>query len=115
MGDRPNLASRMRHRITVNRSVEVSDGRGGYDDEWQPIATLYAEVTSLASREALIAQAMQGVSSYKIVVRYGADVRVSDQILHDGKTLNVRSADDPDGKRVALLILADTANAQAMT
>jgi SPP1 family predicted phage head-tail adaptor len=107
------LSQRMNRRITIKRSVDVPDSHGGFDTTWQDVATVWAEVISQNGREAVIASALLGVSSYKITVRYGVAVNVADQIHYDGKTLNIRSVDDPDGKRVGLVIFADTEAVQA--
>ena len=102
-------AGRLKHRITISRGTRTPTGKGGFTTTWAPVATVWAEVISLNGREAVIANALQGVSSYRITVRWKAGlVTEKDQIVYDGKTLNVRSAVDPDGSRVAWSILADS-------
>lgn len=103
-----NLARRINRRITIRQPRDVPDGHGGFTTEWQDIATVWAEVISQNGREAVIASALQGVSSYRITIRWRSGVSPEQQIDYDGKTLNIRSADDPDGKRTALVIFADT-------
>ena len=73
-------------------------------------------------RRAVIGQALQGVSYYKVTVRFGADVTEADQLVSDdpavfgGKTVNISAPpSDPDGRREQLLILANTAGAEAMS
>lgn len=106
-------AGRLRHRVTIRRPVRTKTGDGGYETVWNDAATVYAEVIGLNSREATIGQALQGISSYRITVRFGTDVTDTDQVRYGALDLNVRSVSDPDGRREQLLILADTASAQA--
>ena len=108
-------AGRLNRRINVTRPQDMPDGHGGFITTWQPVATIWAEVISQNGREAVLSQALQGVSSYRITVRYRPDLAISPkyQIDLDGKTLNVRSVADPDGRRVALVIFADTEAVQA--
>lgn len=112
----------LRQRVTLMRkTVTPRVGRPGSDTTWAPIATVWAQVVGINGREAVIGQALQGVSYFKIVIRHRGDVGDADQVRYQPAgaaaplTLNIRSATDPDGGREQLLILADTASSQAMT
>ncbi|WP_242140866.1 phage head closure protein [Sphingomonas sp. TREG-RG-20F-R18-01] len=109
----PLSAGRLRHRVTIRRPVQTKTGDGGFETVWTDVATVYAEVLGLNSRESMIGQALQGVSSYRVTVRFGTDITDADQLRYGVLDLNVRSISDPDGRREQLLILADTASAQA--
>lgn len=106
-------AGRLRHLITIKRSVDTPDGHGGFVTTWVRVAQVAAEVINLNGREAVISNALQGVSSYRITIRWRGGVKPEDQIDYDGVLLNVRSVDDPDGSRVALQIFADNQSVQA--
>ncbi len=111
-----SLSARLgRSRISIRRATLTSDGSGGQLAGWTPIATgIPAEVLSLNGREALIAGALQGVSSFSITIRWRDGVQVDDQVrLGDGRELNIRSAEDPDARRERLVILADTGSVTA--
>jgi SPP1 family predicted phage head-tail adaptor len=60
-----------------------------------------------------MANALQGISTYRLRVRYRTGILASDQIEWRGTTMNVRSAVDPNGTREQLLIMADTASVRA--
>jgi head-tail adaptor len=105
-------AGRLRHRVDVVRVIEVDDGKGGFVPSAQPVATsVPAEVVGLAGREAVLGQALQGISVYQITLRYRADLEGATelQLRYGALALNIRSAIDPDGRREQLLIVADTA------
>lgn len=106
-------AGRLRHRVTIRRQAQVRNANGGYDATWGDVATVWAEVIGIAGREATIGQALQGISTYRITVRFGVDVTDADQLRYGAIDLNIQSITDPDGMREQLLILADTASAQA--
>ena len=106
------LSSRLRQRVTVRRMVRTPKPKGGFDEVWTDLKTIWAEVIGLNGREAIIGQALQGVSSYRVVVRFGADITDVDQLRFGSTDLNIKSISDPDGRREQLLILADTALAQ---
>lgn len=111
-------AGRLRQRVTIRRKTQTKKPTGGFDEAWSDLNTVWAEVIGLNGREAVIGQALQGVSYYRIATRFGTDVTDVDQLasadpaVFNGKTVNVRSVSDPDGRREQLLILADTASAQ---
>ena len=107
-------AGRLRQRVTIRRLTDVPDGRGGYDRGWTTLATnLPAEVISQNGREAVIASALQGISSYKITLRRRTDLKPADQVLYSGQELNVRSiADDPFNPFQAIVLFADTETPQ---
>ncbi len=108
-------AGGLNRRIAIRRGAQVSDGKGGFTTSWSTIAEAWAEAVSQNGREAVIAQALQGVSAYRITIRRRTDVFEGDQILYRppgaaaALELNIKSAADhhehPDA---ATTILADT-------
>lgn len=102
-------AGLLRHRITIRRAQQLQNAKGGYDSTWLTIATPKARLEGLDGRESTLASTLQGISAWRITIRWRAGILQSDQIvLDDGTELNVVSAADPDGKRERLIILADT-------
>ena len=100
--------SNLRHRITIRRKGDVSDGKGGYTRGWTTVAQdLPAEIISLAGRERMFEQTFQSVSTFRMVVRWRDDLLPTDQILAYGMELNLRSAIDPDGRKERTEIYAD--------
>jgi head-tail adaptor len=100
-------AGRLRERITIRRRVETKNDGGGLDLTWSDLATdIAAEVICLDGREALIDNVLQGISSFRLTVRFRRDVKVSDQILWRDRELNIRSAEDRTGTREWLTIMA---------
>ena len=103
-------AGRLNRRVTVRRKTLVPDGLGGRTTEWNSVVTLWAEVANQSGREAVLAGTLTGVSTFRVTIRWRGDITVADQLrLEDGRDLNIRSAEDPDGRRDALVIFADTA------
>jgi SPP1 family predicted phage head-tail adaptor len=103
---------RLRHLITLQRLTDTPDGVGGFTREWATYLTTYAEVLSQAGRESLVAGTIQGVTPYRITMRYQTDIRTADRILFGDLQLNVRSITDLDGRRRWSEIFADTESPQ---
>jgi SPP1 family predicted phage head-tail adaptor len=105
-------AGELRNRIVIRRPIEVDNGKGGYTSDWLPVAELWAEVKGLDGREAMIGQVLNGISSYRIRIRYRKGIQPSDQVRYEHLDLNIRSVADPDGKREQLILIADTGSAR---
>lgn len=108
-------AGKLRSRITIRRSAEVKNERGGYDETWADLGTIFAEVTGLDGRESVMDKVLQGISVYRVTIRWRDDLKASDQLrsaggCFGGRDVNIRSAVDPTGRREELVIIADTAS-----
>lgn len=115
----------LRHRITIRRATEVKNSRGGYATDWSPVATVFAEVTGLDGRESVMDKVLQGISVFRLRIRWRADIKAADQLASVagncfgvdnsgvGREVNIRSIVDPDGRREQLVIIADTASTRA--
>lgn len=109
---KPLEAGDLRHRVEIRRGAKEKDGKGGSVMVWTEIAKPWAEVISLDGKEALADRVMEGISSYRIRIRYRAGIGTIDhQVRYGGRDLNITSAEDPNGDREQLVILATTAAA----
>ena len=107
----PPTAGELRHSIRVRRAALVDDGHGGQERQWATVATPRAKVEGQDGREALIAHALEGISTYRLTIRHRTGLKPSDQVRLDdagGTLLNIKSISDPDGRRRWLQILAST-------
>ena len=105
-------AGALRDRITIKRETNTPDGSGGYDRSWSELATVWANVTSLNGREAVLGHVLQGISTFQIVIRHRTDIEPAMQILWGSRELNVHSAEDKTGTRQWTTIIASTEAAQ---
>jgi SPP1 family predicted phage head-tail adaptor len=111
----PLRAGDLRHKITVRRATEIKTDTGGYKTDWCDYAELWAEVTALDGREIVMDQVLQGISVYRVRIRWRSDLTTEDQLrsaadCFGGRDVNVLSIADPDGRRNQLIIMADTAS-----
>jgi SPP1 family predicted phage head-tail adaptor len=101
-------AGDLRDRITIRRRTETKNAGGGLDIGWEDVATLWAKVTSINGREAVIGGVLQGYSYFEIVIRYRNDILDADQILWNDRELNINTAEDRMGTRQWTVIQAST-------
>lgn len=64
---------RLNRRLTLEAPQQVSDGSGGFTENWVPLGVLWADVTARTGREAQAAGAPMSLVPFDIVVR-GAPV-----------------------------------------
>jgi SPP1 family predicted phage head-tail adaptor len=100
----------LRERITVRRQANVKNAStGGLTRTWKTVASMWAEVRSINGREAVIGSVLQGESVFQIVVRHRTDLKASDQVLWNGRELNITAPpEDREGRRRWTVIIAST-------
>jgi SPP1 family predicted phage head-tail adaptor len=108
----------LRTQIEILRPTKTKNARGMFETTWDVVARPYAEVLGQDGREAVISKALEGISSYRIRIRWRGDVRPTDQVRLNGPggtDLNIHSATDPLGTREQLMIIASTESALKTT
>jgi SPP1 family predicted phage head-tail adaptor len=104
--------------VAIRRLTETPNGKGGYNSAWTDVDTVWAEVIGLKGGEQVLSQALQGVTVYRVTIRWRGDVQEKDELrstgpCFGGKAVNIRSAVDPTGGREELVITGDTAAARS--
>ncbi len=98
----------LRHRVTVERAVTSIDDAGNLiTSEWQPVFTVWAKVLpySATIQDGTTEQAPE--VGYRIALRYRTDIRTTDRLRWQGKTLLlVAPPYGKDGKREYLILEA---------
>lgn len=106
----PLVAGRLDQLVRFQQETTTSDGGGGVTRSWGDIALRaeeWAKVLPVRGDEQVAAQSQRGVVLYQVIVRYRDDITSAMRIQWGTKTLNVRSAVDPDNERRWLQILAE--------
>lgn len=111
-GNRLSDSRRKRHKLLIRRAVEVDDGKGAFVTSWVTIAEPWADVEGMTGREAVMDQVLQSIAIYRMRIRWREGIKTADQIRHGNLNLNITSADDPDGRRRDLVIIATTEGAR---
>lgn len=93
-----NGVSDLRDRVTIEMATRVGDGVGGAASSWIELATVWASVTPLTGREVATGERVEAHQGYRITIRYRNDVTTAMRVIWAGRTLNIRSLADPDGR-----------------
>ena len=102
-----NLAE-LRHRITIQRPTKIIDAEGNVVEDFRSdLQTIWAKVLpAVAKISDGYLEEVQEVT-YKIAVRYGVDIQITDFLLWEGKTLKqIAPPYLADGKKKYLILEA---------
>lgn len=105
------IPGKMDQRITLQRKTRVSDGMGGYDETWADLATVWAWVRPLASREIWEAMRVSAETRFKAVIRFKGDASgapyytSADQVVWKGRTYGIERIVQTGNRNEALEIL----------
>jgi len=89
----------LRHRITLQTFTTAPDSYGEPIKTWSDLATVWAAVEPLTGREYFQAQQTHAEVTYRVRIRYRADVVPTMRIAHAGKTLEILAAIDVGERR----------------
>ncbi len=101
-------AGQLRHKITIEKLVQTSDGQGGMNDSFAVHAAgVWAKVTPLSVRETLKNMQTEANASHLVTVRYISGVLHSMRIIFQGRILLIKSIINVDERNEELQILCD--------
>jgi SPP1 family predicted phage head-tail adaptor len=100
----PGLFNR---RLTLEAPVETPDGAGGATRTYNVVATLWASVVPVSSRDATEA-AQRGVTvTHRIALRFSADISSRHRFRDGARIYRIVSLRDRDGRKRFLQIDAE--------
>lgn len=85
-----DLASRLRHRITIERMITTSDGAGGASYNWEKVGDYWAEVVPQKPTEIQLGEQSVPIAVYVITMRYQAGINSSMRVKFSGRIFNMK-------------------------
>lgn len=101
-------AGKLRRQVTLQQPTRTPNGAGGFTKGWTDVETVFAEVIALRGDEALQQQVLNSVQLWKVTIRFRTDIDPTWRLLFEGREMNIRSCEDIDGSREALVMTAQT-------
>jgi SPP1 family predicted phage head-tail adaptor len=97
---------KLTHLIAIQRDVGTAyDAYGHKVEDWQPLATVWAEVIPQGVAERLLGPQRVAESTDVFRVRWLAGVGPKDRLVADGRTYDITGT-QPEGRQRSLLIVA---------
>ncbi|MEM6560038.1 MAG: phage head closure protein [Planctomycetota bacterium] len=91
-------AGTLRETVTVQEQSATS-GQWGRETNWRDAVTVRASVTATAATEQAETQGVTTRTTYTVRLRHRDDVTSRHRLKHRGRTLDILSVIDPDGRR----------------
>jgi SPP1 family predicted phage head-tail adaptor len=102
---------RLNSRVTIQRDDKVEVGTG-FEANWVDVATVWAEVLPANGGEAFSQGILRQTQFYRVTIRMRNDVTPEHRLIWRTRgaeaVLNIRTCADPDGRREALLMTAES-------
>jgi SPP1 family predicted phage head-tail adaptor len=89
-------------RVQLKRRVATDEDEGGETALYSPIATVWARVRLLSTRQMLEADARGQAITHSVVLRFRSDLKPGDRIAYRGGDLDIAAAGDLNGRRAYL-------------
>jgi SPP1 family predicted phage head-tail adaptor len=89
-------------RIVLKRKVTTDEDEGGETAVYSTLATVWARVRALGTRQSFEADARGQSVSHAVVMRYRTDLKAGDRIVSRGRDLEVLGTSDLNGRRAYL-------------
>lgn len=102
------LASRLNRRVSIEFPTRVPNGQGGYTKGWSAPVPVWAEMIPLRGQEAVKHNLSTSAQLWKVTIRFRTDVNSDCRLMLAGAALNIRTCEDPDGRRRELVMTAES-------
>lgn len=90
--------------IEIQAAIDVRDASGGAEPQWQKLCECYAKWEMTSGNESMSGNQPIGVASHLLTIRFRGGLDRKLRVIGQGRTLDVNSVMDPDGRREMLLL-----------
>ena len=99
--------SDLRHRLTLEELVRVSDEGGGFTESWTELATLFADLRPTAGGERVESDRLTGTVTHEVALRYRAGVAPATRLRMATRLFHILAVIDVDERRRWLKCLCE--------
>lgn len=89
----------LKTRLVVQQPVETPDGQGGVTRTWTTFATVWAQLTPLAARREMQADADGATQAYRIVLRSNLSLTLQHRFSDGARVYRIVAIRDRDDRR----------------
>lgn len=97
----------LRQRLSIEQPQRTGDGGGGASETWVGIGEVWARVRPLSGEERADADALAGVVSHEVVIRYRTDLAPEMHFRRGERLFDIRAVLDLDDNRRFLRCLVE--------
>lgn len=79
------------HSVTIQQLTPVSDGGGGFTEDWVDYKTVNAFVQPVTGKEYYEGQQLTEKIDYKVYTHYQSDIKADMRVIFNQKVLSIKS------------------------
>jgi len=95
-------AGMLRHKISLQQELNVSDDAGGYTKTWNTYAVVWAKITPKGARETFTGMKIEHTITHDIIIRYISGVAPKDKVMYNDRELSIEGIVNIDERNVWL-------------
>lgn len=99
-----DLASMLRHRITLQRAVHSFGAGGDAEESWEDVAEVWAAIEPLGGSERLFGERMAAEKKSRITIRHRDGVDTAMRVVFGERNYAIRSVTCPDEAQERLVL-----------
>ena len=89
---------KLRHRLQIQAPAYSASDGGGATLNWEPIASIWAEILPASGREVFISDGISARVTHEVRLRYRADLLPEMRFIAPARALDIRAVRDIDGR-----------------
>ncbi len=97
-------SGKLREPLELRQSVRTEDAVGGSVLTWSLLAEVWGEVVGAGGGETFGGVQVSAETTHVVTIRHRTDVTPKMRFTWEGRTLEIRSMADPDGRRDFLVL-----------
>ncbi len=97
---------RLKKRLTLQQNIATPDGGGGFNQNWQDVAEVFAHIQPLSSRIDSRFDGKKTSNSHRITIPYRDDVTIEKRLTDGQAIFKIAGVYDPNGEKRWLEIMA---------
>jgi SPP1 family predicted phage head-tail adaptor len=95
----------LRHKVSIQNPSESTDTQGGAEFTWTTVATAWAAVEPLSSREQYWQSQLQTLGTHKVTLRYTALVTSRSRILFGARVFEITNITNTEERNEELTLI----------
>jgi SPP1 family predicted phage head-tail adaptor len=93
------VTARLRQRVSLEEKVQTPDDGGGFSEDWQSRATVFAAIEFAGGREIVSGGKIVSERMIKVRIRHRDDVTPAWWLIWQAQSFGIEWVQDPDGQR----------------
>lgn len=89
---------KLRHRLTIERGVRITDEGGGASLVWEPVDDVWGAVEAASGKEKVAADRISGTAAYLITIRSRNDLGPAMRFRRGDDIFEILAILDKDGR-----------------